>query len=372
MSEFKLYAVAGNPIMLSRSPQIYNMLFRHFKMNAHYTRLASISAQEALTIGKEMKLCGLNLTAPFKEQAVPLVHELSPDAKKIKAVNLVLFRGSRLSGSNTDPYGVISALKENGVSIHGKKCAVLGAGGAGKAAVYGLMQARAARIILLNRTKAKAEKAAHDLGCAYAPLEQMGGMIQDCDILISCVPHFPESLYGLKWPLNLNFLDADYKHSLPECLTGQKKIKTISGLDWLLFQAFLSFQILTGKDIPGNIKASIKKNLGTEQNAHRSNIALIGFMGAGKTAVGRALAEKIQFKFIDTDSLIEEYEGLSISEIFEKKGEHKFREIEKALVCRILAQSKKTVFSLGGGAVLNAHAVAELKRSCRIIWLWTP
>lgn len=371
MSEFKLYAVAGNPIMFSQSPQIYNTLFRYFNMNAHYTRMLSSSAHEALKTAKEIKLSGLNLTSPFKEQAVPYIHKISPEAEKIKAVNLVLFHNSHLSGFNTDPYGVVKALKTNGVSIQGKKCMVLGAGGAGKAAAYALVKSKASQIILLNRTESKAKKLAYDMGCEYAPIKHIGKVIHDCDIFISCVSSFPRFVYSQKWPPTLNFLNANYKNSLSRLLTKQNKINYISGLDWLRFQAFLSFHLFTGKEIPRKIKQSIKKKIMEKGNSHKSNVALIGFMGAGKTSIGRALAKKINFNFLDSDQIIEESQGLCINEIFKKKGEKKFREIEKALIAKALDQSKNTVFSLGGGAVLDPHTVKELKKYCHIIWLWT-
>ncbi len=372
MSKFKLYAVTGNPIMFSQSPQIYNTLFNHFNINAHYTRILSSSAHESLEIGKEMKICGLNLTSPFKEQAVPFVHEISPTAKQIRAVNLILFRSTRLSGFNTDSYGVTQALITNRVSVQGKKCLVLGAGGAGKAAVHGLMKSRAAQVILVNRTKSKAKKAAHDLECDYAPIEHVGKIIPECDVFISCVPRLPNCFNCQKWPHNLNFLNASYKNPVPTHLTKQKKINFISGLDWLLFQAFLSFQLMTGIDVSKKVKKSIKKKLMDNRNVHKSNIALIGFMGTGKTATGRALAEKINANFLDTDQIIENAEGLCINEIFKKNGEKKFREIEKSFITKALQKSKNTVFSLGGGAVLDFNTFNELRKSCHVIWLWTP
>ncbi|MFW6140190.1 MAG: shikimate kinase [Acidobacteriota bacterium] len=370
MSEFKLYAVSGNPIMFSQSPQIYNNLFYHFSKNAHYTRISSSSAHESLEIGKGMKLNGLNLTSPFKEEAVPLVHEISPTSEQIQAVNLILFRNSCLSGYNTDSYGVVQALTTNRVSIRGKKCMVLGAGGAGRAAAHGLLKSKAAQVILVNRTKSKAKKAAYCLGCDYAPVDHIEKIIHECDVFISCVPRLPDRFYYQKWPPNLNFLNANYKNPASTPLNKQKKINYISGLDWLLFQAFLSFRLMTGIDVSNKTKKSIQKKLMNKRNVHKSNIALIGFMGTGKTAVGRALAEKISANFLDTDQFIEDSEGLCINEIFKKKGEKKFRELEKSFIAKALPQSKNTVFSLGGGAVLDSNTVNELRTSCHIIWLW--
>lgn len=372
MSEYKLYAVTGNPILFSRSPQIYNSLFRHFNIRAHYTRILSSSAYESLRIGKEMKLHGLNLTSPFKEQAVPFIHQVSSEAKKIKAVNLVLFHDSYLSGFNTDPYGVIKALKTNQVSVQGKKCLVLGAGGAGRAAVFGLLKSKAAQVILVNRTQLRAKKTAHELGCEYAPIEQLAKILIDCNIFISCIPRFPCCLNSYKWPPNISILNADYRNSSLSFSTKQNSINCISGLDWLLFQAFLSFHLFTGKNVPIEIKKSIKEKLMNNRNALKSNLALIGFMGTGKTSVGQVLAEKGHFNFLDTDQVIEESEGFSINDIFKKKGEKKFREIEKSLMSPFLQHSKNTVFSLGGGTVLDSHTVQKLRKTCRVIWLWNP
>lgn len=372
MSEYKLYAVTGNPILFSQSPQIHNHLFRHFNMKAHYTRILSSSAYESLKTGKEMKLHGLNLTSPFKEQAVPFIHEVSSEAEKMKAVNLVLFHNSHMSGFNTDPYGVIKALNANKVSVQGKKCLVLGAGGAGRAAVYGLLKSKAVQVTLVNRTQLKAKKTAHELGCEYAPMEQLVKILADCNIFISCIPRFPCCLNSYKWPPNLNILNANYKNPFSNFPTKQNSINYISGLDWLLFQAFLSFHLFTGKNVPIGIKKSIKEKLMNNRNAHKSNLALIGFMGTGKTSVGQVLAEKKCFNFLDTDQVIEKSEGVCINDIFKKKGEKKFREIEKSLMAQVLQQSKNTVFSLGGGAVLDSHIVKKLRKTCHVIWLWSP
>jgi len=210
------------------------------------------------------------------------------------------------------------------------------------------------------------------LGCDYAPIEQMEEIILECDIFISCIPQFPTYLYHQKLPLNLNILNANYKNSISEFPAKQKKVKYISGLDWLLFQAFLSFRLMTDVDVSKKTKESIKKKLTNNRNVHKSNIALIGFMGTGKTSIGRALAEKINANFLDIDQIIENSEGLCINEIFRKKGEKKFREMEKSFITKALQHSQNTVFSLGGGAVLDSNTVKELRKSCLVIWLWTP
>jgi len=100
----------------------------------------------------------------------------------------------------------------------------------------------------------------------------------------------------------------------------------------------------------------------------KSNIALIGFMGAGKTAVGRALAEKLGKKFIEMDSLIEQKAGKSIPEIFQQDGEIAFREIEIEVVKEV-SRGKNLVIACGGGVVLNKINIDRLREESIIVYL---
>jgi len=102
----------------------------------------------------------------------------------------------------------------------------------------------------------------------------------------------------------------------------------------------------------------------------RTNIALIGFMGTGKTAVGQLLAKKLDRKFIELDSLIEQKAGKSIPEIFQQDGEIAFRELEIGIT-REVAKMKNVVVSCGGGLVLNKINVDRLTESSRIVYLTT-
>jgi shikimate kinase len=96
------------------------------------------------------------------------------------------------------------------------------------------------------------------------------------------------------------------------------------------------------------------------------NIVFIGFMGSGKTVVGKALAVKLDRRFLDTDAMIEAEVGISIKEIFKKFGEHKFREIEHNIIKRA-ARYKNVVISCGGGAVLNPSNIKNLRKKGIII-----
>ena len=100
----------------------------------------------------------------------------------------------------------------------------------------------------------------------------------------------------------------------------------------------------------------------------KSNIVLCGFMGSGKSTVGRALAEKLSKKLIDTDSYIEKKEGMTISEIFASKGEEYFREAELK-ACREFSDLENCIISTGGGTLLKEDNVAEIKRGGTVFFL---
>ena len=99
------------------------------------------------------------------------------------------------------------------------------------------------------------------------------------------------------------------------------------------------------------------------------NIALIGFMGTGKSSVGRLLAEQLHFTFVDTDELIEARTGKSISAIFAELGEAAFRKIEREVVAE-LAVRKRAVISTGGGVGANPENLSNLKSHALVVCLW--
>ena len=99
------------------------------------------------------------------------------------------------------------------------------------------------------------------------------------------------------------------------------------------------------------------------------NIALIGFMGTGKSTVGRLIAEQLRFEFLDTDALIEQRSGKKITEIFAQNGETAFRDLEAQLVAELAARTR-TVISTGGGLPTNPANLASLKTHSLVICLW--
>jgi shikimate kinase len=98
------------------------------------------------------------------------------------------------------------------------------------------------------------------------------------------------------------------------------------------------------------------------------NIILIGFMGTGKTAVGRRLAARLGYRYLDTDTIIQEQAGCTIAEIFKRHGESHFRELERSVI-REVVQSQGCVISTGGGAVVDPESLTLLKKNGLVICL---
>lgn len=98
------------------------------------------------------------------------------------------------------------------------------------------------------------------------------------------------------------------------------------------------------------------------------SVALIGFMGTGKTTVGKRLARRLGYQFVDSDAEIERRAGASIRTIFQEQGEQAFRDLESETIAALAAQPDQ-VISTGGGAVLHAHNADLLHANCLVVWL---
>jgi len=370
MSETKLFAVTGKPVFHSRSPQLFNNLFLAIGIDAVYIRLAAASAEEAISTAKVIKLSGLNVTSPFKEEVIHFLDSVDKHALEINAVNCVINQKNKYTGYNTDFIGAVRALEKNGVELKNKKIVILGAGGAARAAAYGLIKSDTKNVTIMNRTSERAKRDSQSLGCDYAPLENAEKIMNKCDILISCIPSHSGIINPDLLKESLVIMDANYKDSSFIRNARAKGCITVSGLEWLYYQALPAFSLFTGQEILPDFQRSILKNALIEKLNNKSNIALIGFMGSGKTAVGRLLAERMRFGFVDIDKIIEKSSGVSIPEIFKKRGEKNFRKIERSVIAEQISQTKGKVFSLGGGAILSEENRKILKKYCRTVWLW--
>jgi shikimate dehydrogenase len=391
-----ILAVAGRPVLHSKSPLVFRELFRASGAEAAYTRVAAGSAAEAISLFRSLEMTGMNLTAPFKEEAAAILGEsrvdrLSEDARRLGAVNsLVMLDGGGIRGENTDPQGVLGALRARGVELAGRRCLVLGAGGAGKAAAFALVSA-GAEVTVANRTRFRADDAAALLGCASASLEDLPELARGAEVIVSTIASDvlpdPESWFPRASPDTaasgpaggcVAVLDADYKKGALARLASARGIPAATGVDWLISQALPSYRLFMGEEAAGGgsgLRDSLAALLAGAPPAYSRGrkIALVGLMGAGKTMAGRALAARLGLPFADNDAEIEAEASATIAEIFSSEGESGFRAREARALDRITSTPGAAVVSTGGGAPTAAPCAAMLAERCLAVWLYvTP
>jgi shikimate dehydrogenase len=368
MSEVRLFAIAGNPALHSRSPQMFHTALGALGIdNCFYLRFAASGAEEVLQVMREVPVYGFNVTSPFKEEIVPLLDDLDETARRIGAVNAIITEGDRFKGFNTDVVGVEGAFSANGVELAGKRAVVLGAGGAARAAVAALARA-GAEVVIVNRTVKKAELIAESFNCGATSMEDLEKEIDESEILVSCLPGGIHVVPIRSLRRGLIILDANYGEKAILAGEGASHgCMVIDGSEWLLYQGLAVFSLFTGLTNPP--VEAMRKSVSGKHTFSKSNIALIGFMGTGKSAVGRLTSEKLKLPFIDVDSEIEKRNNASIEEIFGKYGEETFRKMEASEIERVSSLPGR-VIACGGGAVLNKSSMNYLSKHCIIIWLW--
>ena len=127
-----LLGVAGSPVFHSKSPLIFRSIFREKGIDASYMRIAVNWADEAVRICSDLNFHGMNVTAPFKNSIISHLDAVSEDADKMRSVNTVVNRAGKLTGYNTDHFGVTSPLENILGSLKDKRAVIAGAGGAGE------------------------------------------------------------------------------------------------------------------------------------------------------------------------------------------------------------------------------------------------
>jgi len=374
--EMKRFAVTGNPVLHSKSPVMFNRVFFQMGLEVMYTydRLAADSAGEAVALFKELGLTGMNVTAPFKKDIMEYLDDVDEAAVKIGGVNTVVKDGDRLKGYNTDYTGVTESLKRRGISLKDKRCVVLGAGGAGRAAVYGLVNEKA-NVTLVNRTYSKALETAENLGCRSGKIENLQALLDETDILVSTLSADIDMIPEEWLKPSITVFDANYKKSVLSQKAVERGCPVVKGEEWLLNQAIPAFRYFLGDDVSKfdmeRVKELMQTGLTNPPRVEPRNIALVGFMGCGKTAVGKRLAQKMGLRFRDIDEEIEEQEGRSVPDIFFADGEPYFRKVEKAVLTREVERNEGFVYSCGGGAVLDEENKIVLKDNALVIWLYS-
>ena len=342
----------GGKLGHSFSPQIHGALADY-----RYT-LCEKTPEELNDFLKNGDFTGLNVTIPYKKDVMPYCAELSEQAKKVGAVNTIVRRqDGTLLGHNTDYFGFAYLLRQSGIAVAGKKCLVLGTGGA-SVTVQAVLREQGAQVVVLSRSGPE----------NYDHLERHA----DAALIVNATPVGMYPNTGVS-PIKLIFfpnlegvLDLIYNPARTQFLLDAEKLGVPgwNGLSMLVAQAKESAEWFTGKAIPDERIGEIYARLRRETE----NLIIIGMPGSGKTTVGRLLAQATGKKFVDVDEEIIRTAGMSIPEIFAASGENGFREIETAVLSR-LGKGSGQVIATGGGCVTRAENYPLLHQNGRILRL---
>jgi len=249
----KVYGVAGNPIRSSLSPVMMNTAFRRETVNAVYLALQTSKLSDLLKLVHEIPIQGVSITMPLKEEILPHLEQTDPLSAKIGAVNTIRMLDGKLFGFNTDVAGIVGPLEKR-MSLRGAKVLVLGAGGAARAAVFGVRD-RGAEVFILNRTAETAQKLARQSGSKTIKKEALAKT--SFDVIINATPvgmagnKAPQILEAkdlntrLVFDLVYNPLETPLLH-----LARQKGIAIITGVEMFVQQGARQFEIFTGKPAP--------------------------------------------------------------------------------------------------------------------------
>ena len=272
----KKLAVIGDPIAHSLSPVIQQAMLDALGLDCTYERIfvEAGSVAEWLPTAEGLGLRGFNATMPHKTDLVPLMDELSEDAKLFRSVNTVALRDGRYLGFNTDGEGFLRSLNDEGIDVQGRKVAVFGAGGAARAVVLKLAASGVEGITVCCRRPEQAAELATSPVVSITDLSRRStdAILAEADLFINATPL---GMHGVGSDFeSFDFLDA-LPSSAPVCDLIYRPLKTkllreaekrghatLNGLGMLIHQAILALEHFADMKLDAAaMKAAVLKRL---------------------------------------------------------------------------------------------------------------
>lgn len=265
-NSIKLCLVIGDPITGSLSPLMHNAAYRELQLEREFlfiaSQVSSSNLSDAIKGARALGLRGISCTMPHKESVMALLDSVDPVAKKIGAVNTIVNNDGNLHGCNTDWLGIVRPLEEI-AAVKGKKIAILGAGGAARAACYGLAEG-GAEIRVFNRSIERAKKLADEFGGISFQLSELKE-IKASDIILNTIPYnnnknnIRDDSFTINditrsdifLPKHIVF-DIVYNPLYTPLLTAAKvaKAKVVFGMEMFVQQGGEQFKLYTHRDPP--------------------------------------------------------------------------------------------------------------------------
>ncbi len=347
------FGLLGEKLGHSYSPQIHRLL-------AGYDYDLCPQPPEAVArFVREGGYDGLNVTIPYKKTVAALCDELSPIARRLGSVNTVVRRpDGTLFGDNTDYDGFVWMLRRGGLDPAGRKCLVLGSGGASVTVRAALADLGAAEVVTISRSGPD----------HYGNLDRHA----DAGLIVNTTPvgMYPDTdaapLSLADFPALTGAADIVYNPARTRLLQQAEAlgIPCAGGLAMLVAQALRSSELFQGKALDAGLIPVIERKL--EQSMR--NIVLIGMPGSGKTTVGQALAAATGRTLADADALVEKRAEKPIPAVFAEGGEALFRRYETEAL-RELGKESGLILSTGGGCVTREENYPLLRQNGTVFWL---
>jgi shikimate dehydrogenase len=270
----QLVGLIGWPVEHSLSPAMHNAAFDALELNWRYVPLPAPPGQvEAAVRGlTALSFRGANVTVPHKQAVMPVVDSIAPNATALGAVNTLVIGQNAdgtptIGGFNTDDKGFVGALRQSGFEPEeGRRAVVVGAGGAARAVVFGLLWSGTGAIVVLNRTPERAQALVSDLGSRHGWSSRLRALpfmpealiesARAADLLVNATtvgmwPHVEGSIWpdGVPIPARLTVFDLVYNpletHLLRQA--RQSGAGAVDGLGMLVRQGALAFEMWTGE-----------------------------------------------------------------------------------------------------------------------------
>ncbi len=349
------YGLLGERLEHSFSPLIHRV------MGDYDYRLLPVPPAQMRRILQERRFKGLNVTIPYKRDALALCDEASEEARSVGCANTVINRRGRLIACNTDLPGFLYMLRRSGLSPKGKKTAILGSGGAALAARAACRLEGAREIIDVSRR-------------GPVDYEALRRRHADIELIVNCTPvgMYPDTMASpvslADFPRLSGVADVIYNPAKTALILDaeERGIPHADGLYMLAAQAYYAAQLFLDRALPEEKIAQAYRAVRRET----LNLVLVGMPGSGKTTLGRRAAALLGRKFVDLDEEIERVHG-PVPAIFARLGEAAFREIESETAARFGRESG-LVIAAGGGAALRKENVRAFRQNGIVAWVRRP
>ena len=349
------FGLLGRTLGHSFSPRIHSALG-----NTNY-ELFEREPSQLQEFFADPELQGINITIPYKVNALEACDVVDPRAERIGCVNTMVRKDGKWHGYNTDYDGFVFTLQHAGIDVAGKECIILGDGASSATVHVALEDLGAKNIVHLSR------KTAPFYGDAP-------NYYETAQIIINCTPigmypHNPANLIDITQFSKLEgVVDLIYnpRRTILLLQAEMMEIPHCDGLPFLVAQGVEAANHFQGKSFGTKEIEQILRDMRRE----KENIILIGMPGVGKTTVGKALGEKTGRTCIDVDQELEKEIG-DISTYITEQGEPAFREKEAEMIAKLGTQTG-LVISTGGGCVTVPKNFAHLRQNGRIYQLTQP